>query len=140
MKKNNIIKCPYCGGTAVLRDTTYVFGPDATPGRLYVCQHFPECNAYVSVHKGTLTPRGTLANGDLRHKRIEAHRTFDQIWLSGILTKQNAYRWMQDKFALSEKQAHIGYFSEYMCDRLIEESNKVLEQNKNKRKGGVHHA
>ncbi len=134
MKKKSI-HCPYCGGTAVLRDATYVYGENALPGKLYVCQHYPDCNAYVSVHEGTLEPRGTLANGDLRHKRIEAHRLFDQIWQTGILSKKNAYRWMQDKFAMTEKQAHIGNFSEYMCDRLIEESKKVLERNKNK-KGG----
>lgn len=42
---------------------------------------------------------------------------------------------MQDIFCLTEQQAHIGCFSEYMCDRLIEESCRVLQNNK--MKGGV---
>ena len=68
------IKCPYCGHTAVLRDASYVYGENAVEEHLYVCSRYPECNAYVGVHKGTFIPKGTLANGDLRHKRIETHQ------------------------------------------------------------------
>ena len=70
---------------------------------------------------------GTLANGDLRHKRIEAHKVFDQMWKSGLMTKWQAYRWMQGKFALNEDQANIAKFSEYMCDLLIAACNQVYE-------------
>ena len=128
MKKKSI-HCPYCGGTAVLRDASYVYGGESSCKRLYVCQHYPSCDAYVGVHKGTQTPKGTLADGDLRNLRIQAHRMFDMIWKNGILTRKNAYRWIQDKFSLRSDQAHIGNFSEYMCRRLIEESRIVLENN-----------
>ena len=37
------------------------------------------CNAYVSAHERTLLPMGTLANGDLRHKRILAHRALKKL-------------------------------------------------------------
>ena len=70
---------------------------------------------------------GTLANGDLRHKRIEAHKAFDWIWRSGLMTKWQAYKWMQGKFGLNESQAHIAKFSEYMCDQLIAACNQVHE-------------
>ena len=133
-KKQNV-KCPYCGGIAVLRNAGYVYGDKSKRQKLYVCQHYPECNSYVGVHDGTDIPMGTLANGDLRNKRIQAHHAFDRIWKYGILTKKNAYRWIQDKFSLRPEQAHIGFFSEYMCDRLIEESNIVLKNNKEKIRG-----
>ena len=103
MKKKSI-KCPYCGGTAVLRDASYVYGGETGHKHLYVCQHYPECNSYVGVHEGTLTPLGTLADSELRNKRIRAHQTFDRIWKSGILTKKNAYRWMQG-YLLSDRTA-----------------------------------
>ena len=74
------IKCPYCGHTAVLRDASYVYGENAVEEHLYVCSRYPECNAYVGVHKGTFIPKGTLANGDLRHKRIETHKVFSKLW------------------------------------------------------------
>ena len=73
--------------------------------------------------------KGKLANKELRQKRIQAHRVFDQIWLNHIFTKSEAYRWIADKFCLTAKEAHIGEFSTYMCDQLIMESMKILENN-----------
>ena len=98
-------------------------------GQVYVCSHYPSCNSYVGVHPGTKIPKGTLANRELRQKRIQAHRIFDQIWQQGILSKPEAYRWVADKFCLTDKQAHIGQFSNYMCDQLIRESADVLKNN-----------
>lgn len=121
-----IIKCPYCGRTAVLRKAEYVHKENARESYLYVCSAYPSCDSYVGVHEGTLEPKGTLANGDLRHKRIETHRLFDAIWKNGILSRRDAYRWMQDTFCLSESQAHIAAFSEYRCDCLMRECRRVL--------------
>ena len=95
MKKKQI-HCPYCGAKASLRPASAVYGtatkvPDSY---LYVCDRYPRCDSYVGAHKRTKEPMGTLANGDLRNKRI---------------------------------QAHIAKFSEYMCDRLIIECNRALE-------------
>lgn len=83
----------------------------------------------MGVHVGTMQPKGMLANGDLRHKRIETHRMFDAIWKNGILSRKEAYRWMQDIFALPSSQAHIGQFSDYRCDCLKAECRRVLENN-----------
>lgn len=131
MKKNRP-SCPYCGSTTVLRSAKYVHGVNALDEHLYVCKRYPECNAYVGVHKGTLTPMGSLANGDLRHKRIQAHRVLSLLWETDIMSKKQAYRWMQDKFGLTEKQAHIGNYSDYRCDELIKAAMEVVN-NRNRR-------
>ena len=81
----------------------------------------------MGAHKKTKLPMGTLANGDLRNKRIQAHKAFDWMWKSGLMTKWQAYKWMQGKLDLSDEQAHIAMFSEYMCDRLIAECNKAYK-------------
>ena len=128
MKRKNL-KCPYCGSTAVLQKASLVYGVNAIDEHLYVCSHYPECNSYVGVHKGTLIPKGTLANGDLRNKRIQTHKVFSQLWRNGIMNKKQAYRWMQYKFCLSPEQAHIGQFSEYRCDELMRISHEVLQNN-----------
>ena len=128
MKKKSI-KCPYCGRTAVLRAASYVYGDRAIERYVYVCPRYPACNSYVGVHENTLLPKGSLANGDLRNKRIKTHKIFDAIWKNGIMTKAEAYRWMQYKFSLTSQQAHIGFFSEYMCDQLIQECEKTLQNN-----------
>ncbi len=126
MKKSRII-CPYCGAKATLHPSKYVYGKDTkTDGLLYVCDKYPECDSYVGAHLKTKLPMGTLANGDLRNKRIKAHRTFDTIWQSGVMTKEYAYKWMEIKLGLSSNQAHIGMFNESMCDKLIEACNQVF--------------
>ena len=102
---------------------------------LYVCQRYPDCDAYVGVFKDNRTPKGTLANSELRNKRIRAHRAFDEIWKSGIMSRGQAYQWMQHKFGLSKDQAHIGYFSDYLCLQLIEACNEVLENTKERGAG-----
>lgn len=128
MKKT--IRCPYCGSTAILKDASFVYGSKSTGGSVYVCSRYPVCDSYVGVHQGTTRPKGTLADRTLRKKRIQAHQQFDQLWKLGIFTKTDAYRWMADTFCLDNKQAHIGNFSEYMCDQLIEKAKKVLANNR----------
>ena len=39
MKKPKIIRCPYCGGTAILRDASFVYGTHSHGGQVYVCSH-----------------------------------------------------------------------------------------------------
>ena len=128
MKKRKQIHCPYCGAKATLRPSSAVYGDAAkTDGYLYVCDRYPKCDSYVGAHKKPKLPMGTLANGDLRNKRIQAHKAFDWMWKSGLMTKWQAYKWMQGKLDLSDEQAHIAMFSEYMCDRLIAECNKAYK-------------
>ena len=86
---------------------------------LYVCDRYPACNSYVAAHRTTRLPLGSLADGNLRHKRIQAHRAFDRLWRSGLMSKREAYQWMQTEFCLHKDQAHIAQFGTYMCDRLI---------------------
>ncbi len=96
MKRVNI-KCPYCGSQAYLRPATVVYGKkaSATNAQLYVCGRFPACNSYVAAHKGSHLPMGTLANADLRRQRVMAHAAFNRLWESGLMTRKQAYRWLQ---------------------------------------------
>lgn len=122
--------CPYCGHTAVLKPATLVYGEKTRVKFLYVCSQYPQCDAYVGVHEKTMEPLGTLADGALRHKRIRAHRLFDQIWQSGIMDLSGAYLWLRSGFGLNYKQGHIGEFSDYYCEQLIHRSEELLHNNK----------
>lgn len=105
---------------ATLHPASFVYGNSRSAGSyLYVCDRYPACNSYVAAHRATRQPMGSLADGELRHKRIQAHRAFDRLWRSGLMTKKEAYQWMQTEFGLHEEQAHIAQFGAYMCDRLI---------------------
>jgi ssDNA-binding Zn-finger/Zn-ribbon topoisomerase 1 len=123
------LRCPYCGSAMTLRPACEIYPDDAGDRRMYVCSHYPECNTYVGTHAGTLVPLGIPANGDLRNLRIRAHKVFDQIWKSGIMTRDQAYRWMADVFCLKLKDAHIGCYSEYQCNELIRKCEGVLARN-----------
>lgn len=115
------LHCPYCRAPVVRRRGRTLFGPAARdPDALYyVCARYPFCDSYVSAHRRSGLPMGTLADPALRRKRIQAHQAFDQLWKSGPLTKKQAYRWLQGALGLPETQAHIGCFSHYQCDRVI---------------------
>ena len=127
--KRQTIRCPYCGSPAILKDASYVYGHHSSGGKVYVCSHYPACDSYVGVHQGTSLPKGSLANRTLRKKRIQAHQIFDKLWRKGIFSREEAYRLIGDKFCLQTCQAHIGNFSDYMCDQLIQEASKVLQNN-----------
>lgn len=112
----------------MLRPASEIYGDPSCQDMLYVCSRYPVCDAYVATYPGTKVPMGPLANGDLRHLRIRAHRTFDQIWQRHIMSKRTAYKWMADTFGLRLQDAHIGMFNEYRCRQLIEKSQQVLNQ------------
>lgn len=115
------IKCPYCHAKATLRPASVVYGPNkrAQGKYLYICDRWPACDAYVSAHDHTHLPMGTLANGDLRHKRILAHRALQHLCKSRHMEKREVYIWLQSKLGLNSQQTHIGQFSDWMCDEVI---------------------
>ncbi len=129
MKMPKKIVCPYCGSIAVLRDGEYVYGNRAKGEKLYVCSNYPECNAYVGVHKGTNIPLGTLANAEHRNKRIKAHKLFDSIRKNNLMTKKEAYRWMEYFMGLPKNEGHIANFSDYRCDELMNKCKEFLSNN-----------
>lgn len=121
MKRVNI-KCPYCGSRALLRPASVVYGAKAADpaAPYYVCARYPACDANVAAHQRTRLPMGTLANGALRRQRIQAHTAFNRLWESGLMSKKQAYLWLQAKLDLPEGEAHIGKFSAYRCEQVIQ--------------------
>lgn len=115
------LHCPYCHAPVVRRRGRDLFGAAAKdPDALYyACARYPSCDAYVSAHRKSGLPMGTLADPALRRKRIQAHQAFDRLWKDGPMTKKQAYRWLQGALGLPEEQAHIACFSHYQCDRVI---------------------
>ena len=75
----------------ILRPAAEIYRDCQNDRKLYVCHNYPACNTYVAAHPGTNQPMGVPANGELRNLRIQAHRKFDRIWQTGIITRENAY-------------------------------------------------
>ena len=120
------MRCPYCGASVVFRSAEGIYKEDANKTMLFVCRNYPRCDAYVRVHPGTKKPVGTMADGKLRAMRNTAHRYFDMIHKSGLMTKNEAYQWLAYKVCAPLSQAHIGLMGEYYCQQVIDESKKLL--------------
>jgi len=129
--KRKPIKCPYCGAHAAYRPAAVVYGKSTSAQfadtHLYVCSRWPSCDAYVSAHKKSKRPMGTLANRELRHKRIQAHRSLDAMGKKYKMEKQDLYIWLQAKLAFTEEQTHIAMFSEYRCEQVIALCRQTME-------------
>ncbi len=111
------LRCPYCGGHARLRSSAVVYR--RTFGYVYLCEHYPRCDAYVGCHPGTTRPLGRLADAALRRWKRRAHAAFDPLWRSGRMTRRDAYRVLQHLMGLDETRAHIGQFDIDQCRLLI---------------------
>lgn len=61
------MRCPYCGGSVVFRSADGIYHTNSNQTMLYVCSHYPECDAYVRVQNGTRIPIGSMANKNFDH-------------------------------------------------------------------------
>lgn len=118
-----ILKCPYCGGKALLKSSLEIYRDDY--GYVYVCENYPNCNAYVGTHKKTLKPLGRLANEELRKLKITAHLYFDSLWKhrekqGDSNPRTIAYKWLSEKLNMSINDTHIGYFDKETTEKVIE--------------------
>ena len=86
------MRCPHCGSTMLLRSADGIYKDNPRHAMLYVCKQYPKCDTYVRTHPGTTIPVGTPANRELRLLRNEAHKHFDRLYLSGMMSKQDAIR------------------------------------------------
>ena len=119
-------RCPYCGAVAQLRSADGIYFDNSKDAMLYVCKNYPTCDAYVRVHPGTTIPMGSLANRKVRALRAEAHKHFNKIYLRGIMSREEAYEWLSAMLGIPIGNTHIGQMGEYYCQKVIDESKKLL--------------
>lgn len=133
----------HCGRPAVLRKAEEVCRTHREGAMAYVCSGYPACDSFVLAHPDTLAPMGSLAGPELRRLRFEAHKQFDQLHQSGIMTRRQAYMWLAQVAHAPMSHAHIGHLGEYYCKEVIRESKAILKRNQalakgaHKGKGGV---
>ena len=110
--------CPYCGKRADFVDSAEVYY-GRSYGMIYLCR---PCDAYVGCHGRGDTPKGRLANAELRHWKIEAHNAFDPLWKFGPFRGQRngAYAWLAEQMGLPKEKTHIGMFDVQQCKQVIQ--------------------
>ena len=124
---HNQLKC-HCGRPAVLRSAEGICKTHRPGAMVYVCSDYPACNSFVMAHPNTLAPMGSLAGPELRRLRYEAHQEFDRLYKTGLMTRNEAYRWLSYIVQAPMSHAHIGHLGEYYCRMVIRESRKLLSQ------------
>lgn len=136
-KKNKMyipqtLYCPYCGGKAILRPVSYLFGDEVNPGsseHYYVCTNYPECDAYIACYHGNFAPKGRLADAWLRHRRNVAHRYIKLIVSSGIMLQKNIYPTIAAKLGVSLENAHVRFSTNYSIEKIIVILREILDNN-----------
>lgn len=124
---HNQLKC-HCGRPSVLRSAEGICKTHRPGAMVYVCSDYPACNSFVMAHPNTLAPMGSLAGPELRRLRYEAHQEFDRLYKTGLMTRNEAYRWLSYIVQAPMSHAHIGHLGEYYCRMVIRESRKLLSQ------------
>jgi len=125
------IDCRYCGNKAYYTDSKEIYG--RSHGMIYFCE---PCDAYVGVHKGTITPLGILAKKDLRFLRVQAHFLFDKLWRKKMKkdkcsqgqARKCGYLWLAKMLDISPKDCHIAYFDDDICNKAIKICNTLTKQ------------
>lgn len=112
--------CPYCGKRAEFVDSAEVYH-GRSYGMIYLCR---PCDAYVGCHgngKGD-SPKGRLANAELRRWKIAAHDAFDPLWKCGPFRgrRNSAYAWLAEQMGLPKEKTHIGMFDVAECQQVIQ--------------------
>lgn len=79
---------------------------------------------------------GTMANGELRHKRILAHKALDSYRKATHMNKWAGYIWLQAKLGMEPEKAHIAMFSEEECDRVIALCRNAVKSYRTARNAG----
>lgn len=110
--------CPYCGSDVWLTSSSFIKWEQTKP--IYICSRFPDCDARVNCHPGTVRPIGSLANPQLRRWREKAHRQFDQLWRSGRMSRKQAYQWLAQTMNLPESETHFAQFDQIQCQQAVE--------------------
>jgi hypothetical protein len=104
-----------------------------------------DCGASVGCKSDTTEALGFMALGEMRYLRRIAHIYFDEIWLTGLMTRERAKRWMQELLEL-DTEFHISrlgfrqlkdcinYSISYLSKKTKKKSIEQLKVNYNDRK------
>src|ERR1035437_6701611 len=107
------LPCPECGAPLLLKQGQH--------GSFFGCSQFrfTGCSGTHSAHQQTGQPMGTPATADVKAARTRAHREFDQLWMTGRMTRSKAYVWLQKVLQLTKRDAHLAKMDLAQCERLM---------------------
>lgn len=66
-----------------------------------------------------------IAN-DVVFARGMAHAKFDLLWKRKLMSRRQAYEWLQNAMEMTEAQAHMEHMNAAQCMQVIEQVNKAF--------------
>ena len=109
--------CDNCGSSRMgLTSNAVVFGKEQ--GRWPYCFYCDDCGAMVGCHPNTYKPMGKMATGATRRLRQKLHEIFDPIWKLELLSRNDAYIWLEKELELTE-ECHISYLTKEQLKQAI---------------------
>ena len=118
-----VVTCPVHGTELHSLPTKY--------GLRWSCS-VPDCNVIWWGNKDT-----TPADYETRQARKGAHATFDRLWQGpdAVMSRGEAYEWLQRTFELSPENAHIGLFTKAQCEDLCYAVRRWMGKDRQDKKG-----
>ena len=126
-KKKAHILCPNCVAGCHIGSAGEVY-KRRIPGKIravLVCDNYPACDSYVSVNLKH-GHYGIPANRRVRRLRRYAHHLQDKLIASGKYSRDELYSLIRKDYGLISSRAHIRFFDEKMCNRLIAKYMQLL--------------
>lgn len=68
------------------------------------------------------------ALAELKAARHHAHKLFDELWISGQMTRSRAYVWLQKVMNVKKREAHFSRMSVDQCERVVLEIQRLRKQ------------
>ena len=121
--------CPYCKSETRVTSQLEIYNRSYNDRKVICCKNYPECDSYVGTHSDGTT-LGRLADKSLRGGKSEAHKYFDIIWTSKLLTRTEAYEWMSKELEIPFEYTHIGMFGLKTCRKVQLLSKELVFKNK----------
>lgn len=119
--------CPYCNSKTRVTTEKEIYKKTYKNRVQYCCDNFPKCDSYVGTHENG-TPLGRLSNKRLRKLKIRAHKYFDKLYSSELITRTEAYFLLSKHLELPEELTHIGLFNEKTCHEVVKWSANMIHE------------
>lgn len=95
--------------------------PPNTPNIFFYSRQAP-LSFSLMIGKSRARNLGKFVNQQTQNCRIKAHMVFDKLFegQNPLMTRTEAYEYLQNLMGLEQKEAHIGKFSIEECQELID--------------------
>lgn len=118
--------CPHCSADVKIASHEEIYGRDHGDWPwMYACT---ACDARVGMHPFTAIPLGTLADAALRKLRMQCKAPFESIYLTGQMSRSDAYAALAWRLGLPKEQCHFGWFDADMCHRAEREARSLYRE------------